>query len=115
MGSSVYQCDLEANRKWKICLCQEIRPQHSTHDDALAGYNLVVLRRLSTFIRNRRWSRIRPRTARFRRPGSRRKTLDHHKRPDGRRGLESDQSVHQVFAPQELERHAHLSEPVQHK
>ena len=28
MGSSVYQCDLGANRKWKICLCQEIRTQY---------------------------------------------------------------------------------------
>ena len=43
------------------------------------------------------------------------KTLDHHKRPDGRRGPESGQSVHQVFVPQELERHAHRSEPVQQK
>jgi hypothetical protein len=43
------------------------------------------------------------------------KTLDHHKRPDGRRGPESGQSVHKVFAPQELERHAHRSEPVQQK
>jgi hypothetical protein len=37
------------------------------------------------------------------------------KRPDGRRGPESGQSVHQVFAPQELERHAHRSGPVQQK
>ena len=43
------------------------------------------------------------------------KTLDHHKRPNGRRGPESGQSGHQVFAPQELERHAHHSEPVQQK
>ena len=43
------------------------------------------------------------------------KTLDHHKRPDGRRGPEHGQSVHKVFAPQELERHAHRSEPVQQK
>jgi hypothetical protein len=41
--------------------------------------------------------------------------LDHHKRPGGRCGPESGQSVHQVFAPQEFERHAHRWEPVQQK
>jgi hypothetical protein len=36
-----------------------------THDDVLVRYNLVVLRRLSTFVRNRKWSRIRSRTAKY--------------------------------------------------
>ena len=55
MGSSVYQCDLGANRKWKIRLCQEIRTQYQTHDDPNTRSHLVVLWRIPDVIRNRRW------------------------------------------------------------
>jgi hypothetical protein len=52
MGSSVYQCDLGANRRWKICFCQEIRTQYQTHDDPNTRSHLVVLLRIPDVIRN---------------------------------------------------------------
>ena len=56
MGPSVYQSDCRTYRKWKIRLCQEICTQYPTYDDPNTESHLVVLWRISDFIRNRTWS-----------------------------------------------------------
>jgi hypothetical protein len=46
MDISFYQSDLGTNRKWKICLCEEICGKHGVHHVSDIGPYLVVLRRI---------------------------------------------------------------------
>ena len=115
MGPSIYQRDLGTKRKWKIRLCQEIRTQYPTYDDPNTGSHLVVLLRIPDFIRNRRWSLIRPRTARLRDPGSRKKTLDRFGRAHGRNRPKGGFTIYEKESPQKYQCHVHRSEPFQQK
>ena len=100
MCSSIFQCNLGTYRQWKIRLCQEIRSQYQTHDDPNTGSHLVVLWRISDFIRNRRWSGLSTRIAGLGHPRPQRKTFNHPRRSHGRNGSKSNFTVYEEESQQ---------------
>jgi len=107
MDTSFYQRDLGTNRKWKLCLCEEICGKHGVHDVSDTGPYLVVLRRIPAAVRDHTRRRIPSGLAKLGYVGSRTEKPHHHRRFDGRNGPKGGFTVYEKESPQKHQRDVH--------
>ena len=104
MDTSFYQRDLGTNRKWKICLCEEICGKHGVHNVSDTEPYLVVLRRIPTAIRDHTRRRIPSGLAKLGYVGSQAEKPHHHRRFDGRNGPKGGFTVYEKESLQKHQR-----------